>query len=233
MPRFSPPAPSPVTARLVTRAESGMVTGGVARAAHRLREEPDLLRAVLRALVNDGAELRTVSARSAVHPNGFAKVVLHAGERWGIRLHVWPPGRLVEDVNPHGHRWEFASWIVTGTLREVTFTESPRGEWFERCEYGRRPSGKAYLRVTGSARLTPRRTIHRPAGMVYVRSRSVLHTAEPHGGGLVASLVLQGSKSFGPTPVYLRPGDPAEDDERELRPDELRSLLTAVIAAIP
>jgi hypothetical protein len=235
VPRFSPRAPAhdPLTARLVTRAERGIATGEIERAATALRDEPGLLRASLRALLLGNAALEAVRPRSYVHANGFAKVILHAGDGWSIRLHVWPPGGHVEDVNPHGHRWVFASWIVTGVLRETTFAESSQGERFERCDYGRDVHGTAFLRVRGSARLVALEEIERSAGTVYARSRSVLHTAEPQGDDLVASLVVQGRTAFTPTPVYLRPGTPAEYREQVLRTDELRSLLAAVSDAIP
>ena len=36
---------------------------------------------------------------------------------------VWTPWIRPENdgVKPHGHRWSFASWIITGTLRETMF----------------------------------------------------------------------------------------------------------------
>lgn len=233
MPRFSPRAPAhdPLAAHVVAQVERGWDLGQIERSATDLRDDPELLRASIAALVNDAAALREVCARSSVHPNGFAKVVLHSGEGWSVRLHIWPPGRGVEDVNPHVHRWVFASWIIAGGLREVIFDKSTRGESFDLCDYGR-DNGAPYLRPVGTATLTEVTTIDRPAGTVYSRSRSVLHTAEPSGHQLVASLVLQGRQSFGSTPVYLRPGTPPVHDEQALRPDELRSLLAMVSAEI-
>jgi hypothetical protein len=232
VPRFSSRAPTddPLAAYLVAQVERGWSLDHIERSATGLRDEPELLRASIATLGNDTAALRDVCARSSVHPNGFAKVVLRSGEGWSIRLHIWPPGRDVDDVNPHGHRWVFASWIIAGGLSEIIFDESPKGELFVRCDY-RRDRESAYLRPVGTATLTPVRTIDRPAGTVYTRGRSVLHTAKPRNRELVASLVLQG-RSFDSTPVYLRPGIPAVHEEQALRPDELRSLLDLVSAEI-
>jgi hypothetical protein len=226
----SAPARDPLVARCAALVERGPHLSAIQDAVTEIRDEPALLRTSIAALSGDEKALAEVGARSSVHPNGFAKVILHRGQGWSIRLHVWPSDRAVEDVEPHGHRWVFASWIIAGVLREITFAESSLGEEFECCEYGRDSSG-AYLRPVGRARLVAVRTIDRPVGTVYSRMRSVLHTAEPYGSGLVASLVLQG-RAFGSTPVYVRPDTPSDHQEQELGPDELRSLLDQVSAAL-
>jgi hypothetical protein len=101
----------------------GTDLAGIRRATEALRDHPALLRSSLNALRHDSEALAAVAARSEVHANGFAKIVLYHGPNWSLRLHVWTPWIRPEsdDVNPHGHRWSFASWIITGTLRETMF----------------------------------------------------------------------------------------------------------------
>ena len=90
------------------------------------RDDPFPVCDALRNLVNNAAALEGIAKRSSVHANGFAKIVLLKGKRSSVRLHVWhrSNGRWVPDTMPHGHRWEFASWILTGELRETTFREA-------------------------------------------------------------------------------------------------------------
>jgi hypothetical protein len=202
------------------------------RTARALRDNPELLRRSLVSLDDEDA-LVEVARRSYSHPNGFAKIVLHVGDGYGIRLHVWhrKAGRWISDAHPHGHRWEFASWIVAGGLSEVTFTESTDGAERLRCEYRRDRRGEGILTADRPARLQMLKLTVRTAGTVYVCSRTRVHTVTPTGRDLVASLVLQGPRSFEPTPVYLYPGEQPVHEEQELSPDELRKLLAEVVAA--
>jgi hypothetical protein len=202
-------------------------------AAVSIRDRPWELRQSLEALLGDEEELAQVAKRSAFHANGFAKVVLHLGVDCGVRLHVWSPRHRPGSTppNPHGHRWEFASWVVTGALREVRYTEAPAGKLFELRDYGRNPDGSIFCRPNGSVTLAPVELVDRRVGEVYRCGRSVLHTAEPV-GGLAASLVLQGQRSIGATGVYRRPGRPKNGQEPQLSPDELRLLLDDVVATI-
>lgn len=198
------------------------------------RDDPFPVRDALRNLVNNAAALEGIARRSSVHANGFAKIVLLKGKRSSIRLHVWhrSNGRWVPDTMPHGHRWEFASWILTGELRETTFREAAGGVRYERLAYRRLPNGRYALDPDGDAPLRPDRSYIRTAGTVYTRDRSVLHTATPHGHGLVAALVLQGPRRFDPTPVYRRPGVPHDHREWRVSADKVQELVSEVEAAI-
>jgi len=202
--------------------------------AESVRDGPWKLRRSLQALLGDEDGLARVAKRSAYHANGFAKIVLHLGADCGVRLHVWRPRHRLgtRPPDPHGHRWEFASWVVTGVLREVRYAEAPAGELFEVRDYGRRPDGSIFCHPNGSVTLAPVQLVYRSAGEVYRCERSVWHTAAPAGGGLAASLVLQGERSIGSTKVYRRPGRPANGHEPSLSPGELRLLLGDVVATI-
>jgi hypothetical protein len=207
---------------------------GVRDAATKIRDDPGLLRAALMSLRDRRSTLASVAARSSLHPNGFAKVVLQVGNDWSIRLHVWGPTLRprVLDAKPHGHRWEFASWVMAGVLRETTFQRAASGELFDVCDYGRNADGSAYLRARGRATLSPGARFDHLAGTVYQRSGSILHTAEPISDGLVASLVVQGRRSRPSTHVYLRPGSPPVHQERALSVGQVSTLLEDVIEVV-
>ena len=141
----------------------------------------------------------------------------------------------MSDTNPHGHRWEFASWIVAGELRETIFAEAVHHSAVrhDRCTYKRDPSGTGILEPDGRATLRIIGRNNRPAGTVYQRDRNIVHTVTPAGhDDLVASLVLQGPRSFSPTPVYLAPGEAPEHREDRISLDELAALLGEVAAAV-
>jgi hypothetical protein len=204
------------------------------RTAEHLRNDPGQLRRSLARLLGSNTHMEEIADRSYRHASGFAKVVLHISRYYGIRLHVWRPDeRPVEQiVDPHGHRWEFASWIITGVLQEITFKPATSGELFDQYAHVKGANGEDYLRPGRSATLA--RTAHndRRAGQVYARSWSELHAAMPKGGALVASLVLQGPRSSARVPVYRRPGAPEGKVGAPLRirnsrfsVRELRSLL--------
>lgn len=202
--------------------------------AEEWRDDPSPVRDALRNLVHSGAALEGIARRSSVHANGFAKIVLLVGKHSSIRLHVWhrSNGRWVPDTMPHGHRWEFASWILTGQLRETTFQEVARGIRYERLAYRRLPDGRYELSPDGHAALRANDVFDRTAGTIYTRNRSVLHTATPAGQGLVASLVLQGPRQFDPTPVYRRPGVRHDHREWDMTTSQVQELVSEVEAAI-
>ncbi|MGI8815802.1 MAG: hypothetical protein ACR2G2_11170 [Pseudonocardia sp.] len=236
MPHNTSQADDPIRAVHADLGRSRLDPKDLELTAQDVRNNPDQLSRSFRTLLRNDERLKRVAARSTFHPNGFAKVVLHTGGDCGVRLHVWHwhrqhrAGTLSPD--PHGHRWEFASWIITGALRETPFDRVTDGEPFVRCEYGRRADGSAYLHPRRTEMLAPGKPIDRLAGTVYACASSVLHTAEPVGGGLVASLVFQGRRSRGATPVYLRPGEPRLQREQTLSVDELRALLAEVAAVV-
>ena len=228
MSRTSPLAPDPLAALHDTLPRSRPHLPDLHRTATILRDEPDRLRTSLSFLQSSGDVLSQVAERSYTHPNGFAKIVLHGDEYYGIRLHVWhrEAGRWMSDTNPHGHRWEFASWIVAGELRETIFAEADgdSGIRHDRCTYNRDRAGAGILEPDGRATLHIIGRNRRPAGTVYQRDRNVVHTVTPAGyADLVASLVLQGPRSFRPTPVYLPRGE---------TPEQLGALLGEVAAAV-
>lgn len=199
-----------------------------------LRRDPQILRSFLQALLSDDEALGAVAKRSSVHANGFAKIVLHPGLKWSVRLHVWHHhnGRWVPDSMPHGHRWEFASWIVVGALLETTFVESADGVPYDRFAYGRRTDDEAYLYWIGPARLQTVAALVHGTDTIYTRSRSMIHTATPTGDGVVATLVLQGPRQLERTPVYIRCHGKPDPDEWPVSIDRVRVLVAEVSRAL-
>lgn len=159
------------------------------------------------------------------HPNGFYKLKLlspgtHA---WALRLHVWDTPAPASDV--HNHRWDFASYVISGRLRESRFTlvhgtGSAQVFTLSRSAdggYRRAPEGVCELNETSHY-------VH-TRGQSYALGHRVLHRAEPDGDFPVITAVLQGADLADATTVV--PGSAKEDDlaVRQLDPEATARLM--------
>jgi hypothetical protein len=146
-----------------------------------------------------------------------------------LRLHIWHPDfRNARDVyNVHGHRWPFASWIITGQLQETTYVEVVRGETFDVYRYRGVGRNAPYVKL-GSRMLAPSQSTVRVRGEIYTREPHEQHVAEPVRRELVASLVLQGSPVEW-TPIHVPSGASGPGHSEPIAPHQLRALLTDVI----
>jgi hypothetical protein len=210
---------------------------GLVDAARLLSRNPEMVRSLLVALMARPERLDEIAHRSWWHSNGFAKIKLVEARDFCLRLHVWPAGiARLDEVNPHGHRWEFASWIAAGrgtmeTFYRPTSALDPAGAQFLRCEY-RSSAGTGVLRPGGPAWLRKVGTRCLPAGQVYPCSLDTLHTVTPLGDGLLATVVVQGTMAKPSTTVYLDPSRDPDQPATSLSAARLRGLFADVVAAI-
>jgi hypothetical protein len=205
-------------------------------AAQRVRRRSGLVRSRFAFLLSHPERLAEVASRAYWHSNGFAKIKLLHGRDFTVRLHVWPASTGRGEVNPHGHRWVFASWILTGdgmseAYYEPTESFDTDATRYVRCDYGP-PGSPGPLRPRGGASLRVRQVVHRPAGTVYTCALDALHTVAPAGDELVATLVLQGPALIPSAPVFVRTDRGPELAPRPIPPDELRELFHLVDAAV-
>ncbi|RSN34373.1 hypothetical protein DL990_11905 [Amycolatopsis sp. WAC 01416] len=204
--------------------------------AHRVQDAPESFLSWLEEILGDEETVRTAAKRSYWHPNGFAKMVLHASADFRIRLHVWPesaePSR--GESNPHSHRWEFASTIVAGEgLHMVEFRETTEGGMaYDRYRYGADPANPAALRADGGARLEVEKTPRVRRGDVYSCDTAIVHTVRPIAAGLTATVVIQGPHRTGTTVVYCEPGQTDDQPNGELTEADFRVLVGAVAKAV-
>jgi hypothetical protein len=205
-------------------------------AVNRLRARPSLLRSHLALLLGCERCLERVAARSSWHENGFARVRLVVRGGYSVRLHVWPAGSDARgDIDPHGHRWEFASWVAVGAGVDETYFEedrdNPHAASYTRCAYGY-VDGQRTLTALDEARLCEQDPIRRSSGSTYACVRDVIHTVVPLGRELVATVVVQGPVLSEKTHVYLAPTR-SDASHRRMSTDELRKLLEGVSALLP
>jgi hypothetical protein len=188
----------------------------LAEKAHDLRRDPGSIIDRLRDLRTHPDGHAAMLAQSYWHANGFAKVRI--GQRHGVqtRLHIWPKGEgRLGDIDPHGHRWAFASWIAVGAgLTETYYNATDPGgdgaRMYARYEYGRGADGEGYLEPLGDAWLRESTTFERRNGAIYDCRPPVLHTVAPLGDDLLVTVVIQGPVTERSAPVYSLPRRPHE-----------------------
>lgn len=206
------------------------------RFAERLRAEPEVVRRQIRDILASSTRTTAVAARSYWHVNGFAKIRIVENRNVSARLHVWPegPDRL-GDVDPHSHRWQFASWVAFGSgIVEKYFVEHEDGLPHHRFEYGRRDTGVGYLRRPVTVGLREVLQIDRGPGEVYRCPLDIVHTVAPRGSDLMATVLLQGPVRGRCASVYRLPGAPAHRTlERALRVHEVTDLFEQIVHRLP
>lgn len=70
-----------------------------------------------------------VLSNSYMHDNGFEKWVLINNADFKLRLHVYEDTRLIPQENRHNHSWDFASYIIEGTLQNTIYEiDSEKGD---------------------------------------------------------------------------------------------------------
>jgi hypothetical protein len=204
--------------------------------AEGLRSEPDRLRARLARILGDPERTEALLGRSYRHCNGFTKIKLVATESFSVRLHLWhaAAGRRGE-FDPHGHRWEFASWIVAGEgISEAFYGVSDpavEAHAYNLYHYGRTLATRS-LQPRDRVWLREHDRLERPAGSVYACPRQIVHTVEPIGAGDVLTVVVQGPIVETEASVYVRFGDFPRPGERPMSIQELRDDLHIIDALL-
>jgi hypothetical protein len=207
-------------------------------AAEHIRGARRAFAAWLRDLAADDAAVAEIAKRSYWHPNGFAKIVLHAGvePEFRIRLHVWPRSETPSagESNPHSHRWEFASHVLTGTgMHMVEFAETAEGgKPYQRYRYGTDPANPAALVADGEVRLKRRGVPHVQSGDVYTCDTSVVHTVRPIDAGLTATVVVQGPRRTPTTVVYCAPGESDDQPNFDLTEADFAELASELLVSL-
>ena len=208
-------------------------------AAESVRDDPRAFVSWLAGLSRDAGAVRAVVARSYWHPNGFAKLILHtsAEPAFRIRLHVWPEAtgeKTRGESNPHSHRWEFASVVLVGEgMHMVEYQEvTDRGKLFTRYRYGTDPADPAALVADGAARLFKTRSPHVFRAEVYSCDTDVVHTVEPIGRGLTATVVVQGPHRTPDTVVYCAPGESDDQPNHPLSESDFHLLVKSVVTEV-
>lgn len=158
-------------------------------------------------IVSTPRSLEELGAYSYEHPNGFDQLPLELrSPHYRARIHVWWPERtdVIEDI--HNHAWDFASRILCGSLRFITFEIGDGGTpHYHYPNYPNRFDGDVTpkqaddrmvnLRKTFDGRLAP--------GTCYSFSNTELHRVIAEGAGRpVVTFVITGVRQRGGSDVY-------------------------------
>jgi hypothetical protein len=145
------------------------------------------------------------ASQSYVHRNGFLKVVLAQSEQ-GRRLvwHSWATTVPDIDSEAHSHRWDFASLVLRGGMRDHAFREL-EGSEFAKYEYrSHRGLLQFQMRSAGRASLLPQEVVPIHELNVYAKHYSGIHKAEAEPGS--ETIVVQDSPAIDHTSVFVDSG---------------------------
>lgn len=227
--------PSHPTRQVTDRLTASRGRDDLLAALELLLADRTALAAWLLSLVDDPDLLAGVVDASYWHQNGFAKLVLHRGAGFRIRLHVWPAGEGRQgESDPHSHRWDFASTVLAGDGLEIV-------EWDELFEpvsatdmpltryvydgFSLVPDMEVFLRAD---RQFDVRTDDR-----YTTVTTTIHTVVPKGNDLVATLLVQGPHVNPATAVYGTDlDDPVDRPGLRIAAQDVRELVTGVVATL-
>ncbi|GAB4566596.1 MAG: hypothetical protein Tsb007_39670 [Rhizobacter sp.] len=141
---------------------------------------------------------------SYVHANGFARLIAFVTSCRGFRLrvHVWPQGNRVDNLNVHNHRYAFASYVERGTVEDVVWCPAENGDVFRRFTYTSRDgSGNYRHEYTGeqALRVDTVRRVH--AGQLYSLSEESFHYTLPAPSSVTVTFFAEDRRQLRPSAV--------------------------------
>lgn len=118
---------------------------------------------------------------------GFGMLRTYLAPR--VRLHVWHPELAFDGVSTiHDHPWDFESWVISGTVRNLRFCESIHGAEFQRIRIQCGEGGCALSEPEPvQLRVYQDETIR--AGETYQQRAPELHESRPSPG--CVSLIIR------------------------------------------
>lgn len=201
----------------------------------------------LHAIAADDDAVGIIAARTYMHSNGFLKMPLvQPGDPWAptstwaglnLRLHVWRgTGSPPNLGDPHTHRWDFISCILTGRFTEQRWAMEPAegGDWYQYVHHSAHGTNLTNREGDGQRYAgTLRAVMLRDPGEVYSAVGTDVHTFgpdTPHGNmeRVFATLVLTMPPSNSATPIYK----PSPMVEADMVLDTERATTQAIVAAL-
>ena len=80
-------------------------------------------------------DLEKIKKNSIIHSNEFLKIVLATYDGYKLRLHIWPVKRENQYHEPHNHRWDFKSYILSGIMvNQIMIEENNPNKNFLKCK---------------------------------------------------------------------------------------------------
>lgn len=204
---------------------------------------PDTAVPMLKEVLLSERLLGEVAARSYRHINHFDKIVLVGNDdpaAYRLTLHLWRPPyseTQVRDELIHGHRFNFWSTILTGTLTSENYLRSVQGQAFREYRYVpelRAQTFRDFYEFAGETHLAASNTSVRRAGESYYLSAPSIHKIVLPRRTMTCSLVLRGPRLRHYSTVFntAYPAQNAQFDNTMFSPGELAERLGALLHAL-
>ncbi len=197
------------------------------------------LRNLLCAALSSPQVLKEITARSYWHPNGFLKLILAQSSTGStLRVHSWRQQKQQSaseglDTDIHSHRWPFISFVLSGALDILEFTET------NQCEdrynkYICAPNRKGLYKLWSLGYTGLSCSNHQTVGMgeYYSIDTNILHQVFNRSQETITA-VIQGPPTERSSLVFRKGARQSgeQDGEHPLRTDvqvELQRLLTVL-----
>ncbi|MEY2536522.1 MAG: hypothetical protein QOG67_262 [Verrucomicrobiota bacterium] len=146
-----------------------------------------------------------------LHPFGFfyASETVTAEEK--VRFHLWPNGWAVP-LQEHGrelhdHNYELYSLIISGALRNETFTTKPAFEdGYEVYVTSYTADGSKLTRTNDVVSVEPRTDVTYPTGKMYRLSPGIVHRVTPQQFPAATIVLTAMTKGAGHARVLIKGG---------------------------
>lgn len=139
---------------------------------------------------------------SYVHANGFARLVVFIPEcaSFRLRMHVWPEGSGVENLNVHNHRYSFVSFVEQGAIEDVTWVPAETGDLFRRFTYtSRDATGNYHHQYSGEQNLCVKRRRRVVAGELYSLNCEQFHYSLPEHSSVTVTFFAEDRRRLQPS----------------------------------
>jgi hypothetical protein len=144
--------------------------------------------------------------------------------------------RLAGSPDVHNHRWAFASRVLAGSIRTVTFDARPsedgRYAHYRHSQIGRIGHEFAFV---GRAELTASGSLTTRQGGAYVMRPDTVHQVTPIGAGESVTAVIELPAIRGRTDVYVVTGEKETGTTELIRPfpvNVLRDKIASIHASL-
>ena len=151
-----------------------------------------------------------------MHQKGMHYINLHREDDYTVKLYFFDGdvSRLPEVVSPHDHRYSFRTRVVTGSVSNFIFEESPLGEVYNQFDFLTPMLGGNGFTFNRETRLLEleRRTYRKGAG--YYMGAEEYHTIKIEASGTILELTqYEDEVPVGsPTSTFFRGDAPSLDN---------------------
>ena len=191
------------------------------------------IRSLAEEISNDGQLLSLCASRSYRHVNGFDKIVLEEdGSGRKLTWHRWDNTDPQKHSDYHNHRWNFASFVISGSVSLLDLQEETDGQIeVEKLVYESPGESESFLlRSAGvtSLKQIGERTVH--SGDYYFQPYRVVHQARPESPG-PSTVILQDAPATLSTDIYRPLGlkEPLKKSAQRFTAEEVRTVLAELL----